>query len=311
MGAVGFEVNFVHLHEQGFHLLHGQRGWATHDGVASEPRQDRFHGFFHAWGSAKLGEVVDGVSDHGFVPSFGEDGGDGLERKGVAAKRVDFETDLFKKLEVVGQSLGAQGVEFEALGKQQRLNFFVGRGEGFFEAFKTDAFVGGVLVDDDHARGVFADDVHAFELADDFEARKILAGLDVADFAERDARWFGERGCASGGKTLLEVFQAAWCLKKRGEDVAALGGFEGGLEFGEAVVSGVEGFKGGGVGAEVSTGGVGELDGGFEDVFFWGFFEPGGDRELVGDGVVDGAEDGVGVVKTDFGFGGVDVDVDE
>ena len=128
------------------------------------------HVFAQAPGVDVLAGGFEGVDqfDHetAGVGNFDE-GRKGIEKESAFAKFAEADTKTLEGGELGFEKLGVPGGEFDGFGQEKAL----GRGGALFHAlehfFEEDAFVSGVLVEENHAAIGFHDDVKAADDADD------------------------------------------------------------------------------------------------------------------------------------------------
>ena len=262
--------------------------------------------------------------EHAFeFDAFEADGG-GFDGEGAGAEGFGFEAVAVELVGDLGEGdhLGGEEVDEERHEEALALDLLgVALAEDFFE---EDALVGYVLVDDPEAFFVGGEDEGVAELAEGFEGGEggegvgllgggfvvcgfglvvvVADGDGVAGEGEASGGWWDDgSGEVEGGRFDwwgVEGFGVGGCGIGFGLREGV--GFEDGL--GDGVVAAGEGAyveqegAGGAVGAAGEGGG--EAGGGA------------GLHERGADGVADEVVDEAGLAEADFGFGGVDVDVD-
>ena len=144
---------------------------------------------------AELGKIGQDVAHqaHGILP--GNQPGNSGDDEGVAAERLQLESDPGQVvMEAPGNGNLAEG-EFNCLGKEQALRFNCAALALQLQPLEGDPFAGGVLVDDYQLRAGLAEDVFAVKLSDDGECREVtLGGLRPEGFPGFADRWGNNLG---------------------------------------------------------------------------------------------------------------------
>lgn len=179
--------------EEGFQFGAGE-GVVGFDGVAADGFGDD--------GFAQAGGVDAGAGEAEFIHQFeGEaawgrgfdEGGEGVEEEGLGAEFGEADTETGEGGEVFAEEGGVAGGEFEGFREEQAL------GGGLVVLFDAvehllveDAFVGGVLIEEDKAAVGFEDHVESADDADQAEGE----GEEGRGRAGLEWGWWG---CGRGG----------------------------------------------------------------------------------------------------------------
>lgn len=165
------------------------------DGVAADGLGDDFFAeaaTFAGFAAFLLEIDEDGADEFGDVAGF-DHGGKGVDQEGVGAEAGDADTGLLEGLELGEEEVGFAGEEVEGDGEEELLGGGVLEGHAAEHLLEEDAFVGGVLIDEDEAFGTFGNEIELGDAADDAEAEAVGdEGLGTGDGARRE-RVVGQR----------------------------------------------------------------------------------------------------------------------
>ena len=182
VGAGVGEVALGEVAQEVFDFLEHE-GVARFDGVAADGGGDG--GFVEAAPTRSRGkgefvhdveeDLLEGEVADAFLAEADEEVGERFDEVGVLAEGFDADADAAELVEVFAQEGGVAVAELDGFGEEEALGGDGGGVEAGEHLFEEDAFVRGVLVDDDEAFGAFGEDV---EFADDAEDAEGGGGAD-------------------------------------------------------------------------------------------------------------------------------------
>lgn len=174
VGAVGGAVDKVFAGEEGGDFVLGEGVAGLDGGFAGGHVEDFVEEFFAGEFGAEFEEFVEEVAEEvAWGDFFIEEGGEGVDGEGLGVEGGDFDAEVREEGADVFEDGLLAGVDGEDFGEEKALAFEGAAGDAGEEFFVEDAFVKGVLVDDEEAApplaGGFGDEVGIEEL-DEFGA---------------------------------------------------------------------------------------------------------------------------------------------
>jgi hypothetical protein len=147
MGTVAAEGCLVKRFEQSLHFLAGQALIGSYHAVTCHFQQYSLQLDFYSFAAPDGGQFIDDIANKALGIGFLKHAGHFLERKSVAAKAFQGNTQAKKSVSMLLHQPCLTEIEFQYDGKKQQLSFYRTGPILLLKLFETDAFVGGVLVD--------------------------------------------------------------------------------------------------------------------------------------------------------------------
>ncbi len=191
VGAVGGAIDLFFSREEGGDFVGGEGVSGFDGGFAGGHVEDFVEEFFGGEFGADFEELVEEVAEEFPGGDFGEEGREGVDGDGLGVEVGDFDAEFEKEGFDGFEGGGVAWGDGEDFGEEEALAFEGAAGDAGVEFFVEDAFVEGVLVDDDEAVGGFGDDVGVVGLHE-------FCGGRSFEFRVSSFELLGRRGCFLG-----------------------------------------------------------------------------------------------------------------
>ena len=131
------------------HFLAGEAAAGTHRAVTGDGAANLFQPFLQRQRFIKFRKIVGQVADEARHVELAEDGRHLAHDDGAGAERLNHEAEFGEFASAGGKARRLGLVEFDHFGNQQQLTRNTARFHCLFHALIDEAFMGGMLVDDD------------------------------------------------------------------------------------------------------------------------------------------------------------------
>jgi len=159
VGAVAGAVDLFLAGEECGNFILRERITGLHGGFAGGHVEDFVEEFFRRQLAANFEEFIEKIAEEFARRDFGEQAGEGVDGDGLGVEVGDFDAEGEEEGANSFEHGGVAGVDGEDFGDEESLAFEGTAGGAGEKFFVEDAFVKGVLVDDDEPFTGFGDDV--------------------------------------------------------------------------------------------------------------------------------------------------------